>query len=171
MIPGWIIALLTIPGVMLHELSHKLFCDFFHVPVYEVKYFRLKGDESGFVKHGKPKTFVQTFWISVGPLVINSLCCFVLAGLTIQANEDSYLQNALIWLSISAGMHAFPSSHDADYILVASKTARASGGSMYHLLTYPFVELIDMANAARIFWFDAFYTAGLFYLGKQLLGS
>ena len=39
-IPGPIIALLTFPGVIVHEFAHKLFCDIFNVPVYYVNYFK-----------------------------------------------------------------------------------------------------------------------------------
>ena len=171
MIPGWIISLLTFPGVILHEFSHKLFCNLFHVPVYRVKYFQIGTSEAGYVQHGEPRTFAQTFWISTGPLVINSLCAVILAGLSIQARGDSFLQYLIVWLSASAGMHAFPSSHDAEHILSASKIARAKNGSVLYLLAYPFVELIDMANGLRIFWFDAFYAAGLFYLGKSIIST
>lgn len=73
MIPGWFVALLTFPGVILHEWAHKSFCDYFRIPVFEVCYFRFGQRESGYVKHGEPKSFSQAFWISTAPLIINSL--------------------------------------------------------------------------------------------------
>ena len=170
MIPGWVIAAITFPGVMLHELAHKLFCDLFRVPVFEVRYFQFGKSESGYVKHGEPKTFSQSFWISTGPLIINSFVAVVLAATTMKAELGSYLQVALGWLSISSGMHAFPSTHDAEQILIASRVARAKGGSILYLLAYPFVELIDMANGLRLFWFDALYAFLLFQLGMLTTG-
>ena len=165
MVPGWFVALLTFPGVMLHEWAHKVFCDCFRIPVFEVRYFQVGQDESGYVKHGEPQSFSQTFWISIGPLIINSLAAVVLAATTTQANEESTLQVVLGWLSVSAGMHAFPSDHDADHILVAARVTRSNGGSILYLLAYPFIGLIAIANAFRFFWLDALYAFMLFQLG------
>ena len=39
-IPGFIISLVTFPGVIVHELAHQIFCMLMKVPVYDVKYFQ-----------------------------------------------------------------------------------------------------------------------------------
>ena len=150
---------------MLHELAHRLFCALFKIPVYEVRYFRLGDDQAGYVKHGKPDTFLQTFWISVGPLVLNSLVAVALAAVSVRLKDESSAQTVFGWLSISAGMHAFPSTYDAEHILAASKAARASGGSVLYLLARPFVAIVEIANHLRFVWFDALYAYGLFQLG------
>src|SRR5208283_1370734 len=127
-IPGALVSLLTFPGVILHELAHKLFCDWTGVKVHEVKYFKfrnvlsLRSGAAGWVIHEAPSTWAQTFWISVGPLVVNSLACIVLAFLYAQAQSDSFLAYLLAWLSISIGMHAFPSDQDAVNVLAACRT-------------------------------------------------
>ena len=41
-IPGFVISIITFPGVIVHELAHQLFCRWCKVPVYEVKYFQCK---------------------------------------------------------------------------------------------------------------------------------
>jgi hypothetical protein len=41
MIPGQLIALLTFPGVIVHELGHQLMCRFLRVAVLDVCYFRV----------------------------------------------------------------------------------------------------------------------------------
>lgn len=41
-IPGFLISLLTFPGVMVHEFAHQLFCRIMRVPVYDVVYFQAK---------------------------------------------------------------------------------------------------------------------------------
>ena len=169
MIPGWLISLLTFHGVILHEWAHKVFCDYFHIPVLEVRYFQVGKAEAGYVKHGEVKLFWHTFWISTGPLIINSLAAMLLAATTTQAKDDSILEYVLGWLSVSASMHAFPSNVDAEHVLDASKAARANGGSVLHFLSYPFVWLIGIANALRFFWFDAMYAFMLFQLGTQAI--
>ena len=34
MIPGFLVALVTFPGIICHEIAHKFFCDIAGVPVY-----------------------------------------------------------------------------------------------------------------------------------------
>ncbi|OGL63263.1 hypothetical protein A2839_03545, partial [Candidatus Uhrbacteria bacterium RIFCSPHIGHO2_01_FULL_47_10] len=120
MIPGFLISLLTFPGVVLHEFAHKKFCDLFNVKVLKVNYLTLSGD--GYVIHEKPKDFKSTFWISVGPLILNSVSCFVLGLITasqiLHAGALYYLAG---WLAISFGAHSFPSNHDVEHILKESK--------------------------------------------------
>jgi hypothetical protein len=40
-IPGFIISLLTFPGVIVHEWAHKIACNLFDVAVFRVVYFKL----------------------------------------------------------------------------------------------------------------------------------
>ena len=54
MIPGWLISLVTFPGVVVHEAAHRFFCDVTDTPVYEVSYFRPRGKPAGYVIHGRP---------------------------------------------------------------------------------------------------------------------
>ena len=173
-IPGALVSLLTFPGVILHELAHKLFCDWTGVKVHEVKYFKfrnvlsLRSGAAGWVIHEAPATWAQTFWISVGPLVVNSFVCIVLAFLHAQAQPDSFLAYLLSWIAICVGMHAFPSDHDAANVLVHSKQSLTDGGSFFHYLTYPFFWIIWLANKLRVFWFDFIYAMALFYVGSSL---
>lgn len=169
-IPGWLIALLTFPGVILHEWAHKVFCDLFDIPVYEVRYFTLRREVAGFVKHGEPSSFSQSFWISCGPLVINSSVTVLLGAATAQAINGSALQIFLGWLGVSMGMHAFPSDHDARRIVDASRAARKMGGSRLYILAFPFVALIFAANALRFFWVDAAY-AGMLFIAGMAIGN
>lgn len=64
LIPGWLISLLTFPGVIIHEWAHKKFCEWLGILVHKVVYFRF-GNPAGYVLHEPPKTYKQTFWISV----------------------------------------------------------------------------------------------------------
>lgn len=45
-IPGFVISVMTFPGVIIHELAHQLFCMICGLEVYEVKYFQMNIDYS-----------------------------------------------------------------------------------------------------------------------------
>ena len=167
MIPGFLISLVTFPGVIIHEWAHKKFCDWLNVPVHKVVYFRL-GNPAGFVEHENPTTYKQTFWISVGPLVVNSLATIILSVIASQIIPDGWLYVVLIWLAFSIGMHSFPSDHDMQQVSSASKLALKRGGSFLHYLSFPFVTLIWIANKLRFFWFDAIYAFILITIGGGL---
>jgi hypothetical protein len=166
-IPGILISILTFPGVMIHEWAHKVFCERLGVKVHKVVYFQLK-NPAGYVLHELPQTYKQTFWISVGPLIVNTIAAVVLSFLATQANSGGVLWAVFIWLAVSAGMHAFPSDHDMQHIALKSKESIKSGGSVLHYLAFPFVALVWIANKLRFFWFDAIYALALVALGGGL---
>lgn len=152
-IPGIVISVLTFPGVVIHEWSHKKFCDWFGVPVRSVRYFRL-GNPAGYVIHAVPANFIQTFWISIGPLVINSLFAVVFGFLASRTGRESLSWYLLLWLGFSAGMQAFPSDTDMK--------------SNHFLLAWPFIVLVWLANKLKFFWFDFFFAVLLVGLGYGL---
>jgi hypothetical protein len=113
-IPGFVIALVTFPGVIVHEAAHRFFCDLAGVPVYKVCYFRI-GNPSGYVIHGLTKSLRANFLITVGPLIVNTLLCAVISfplatSLPLNVTDVPGVFVLLGWLGISIGMHAFPSS-------------------------------------------------------------
>jgi hypothetical protein len=163
LIPGWAIALLTFPGVILHEVAHRFFADLMKVPVYQVRYFRL-GNPAGYVLHGHPQNIRSSLLISVGPLIVNTALCAVLTffpylGLFFLDiphfgdNEPIFI--LLGWLGISIGMHAFPSNEDMQNLSVAVQEKRGSGPILWIAKFFSIVFLV--ANALRVLWFDAVY--------------
>jgi hypothetical protein len=62
----------------------------------------------------------------------------------------------LLWLGISIGMHAFPSTVDAQAIWNAARAAVAER-NLLAVLAFPFVVLVFIANVLRMVWFDAIY--------------
>ena len=166
-VSGWLISLLTFPGVVIHEWAHKKFCDWMGVPVHKVVYFRF-GNPAGYVLHEQPHQYKQIFWVSVGPLIINSSVALILSYLASQTIYESSFYYLLLWLALSAGMHSFPSDHDMQHIASASKDALKDGGSFLHYFAFPFVWLIWVANKVRFFWFDAIYAIFLIGIGGGL---
>lgn len=83
-------------------------------------------------------------------------------------NHADLLSYFLIWLGVSIGMHAFPSTQDAQNLLDQAKQA-ASSWHPLALLSFPLVVVIYVANILRFFWFDYFYGFALGFLLPELL--
>ncbi len=168
MIPGWLISIVTFPGVIVHEWGHKKFCEWLGVPVYKVVYFQF-GNPAGYVLHGETVNYRQTFWVSTGPLIINSLAAIVISFFA-TGIQIEILTFILMWVAISVGMHSFPSDHDMKHILIASKKELKNSGSLLHYLAFPFVGLIYLANVLSILWWDFAYAIALTMIGVSLAG-
>ena len=170
-IPGWLIAVATFPGVIVHEAAHMFFRKLRGVAVLDVCFFRL-GNPAGYVLHEPPKQFTTSFLISVGPFIVNSLLCIVFCFPAMvpvrvfgQADPIAYF---LIWLGMSIGMHAFPSTGDANVLWREARNAARSFHPLA-LASFPLVILIYVANGLRFFWFDYAYGFALGFLLPELL--
>lgn len=172
-LPGSLVSLLTFPGIIVHEASHKFFCDLMGVKVFEVKYFGL-GKIGGYVIHEKTTNLKANFFISVGPLLINSLLCVIIAGpamialsaLGIQSNNYIYV---LAWLGLSIGMHAFPSNDDLNNFMDSLRSSAKL--TLTYIISWPFVLIIKIANALRVLWFDLIYAVGLAWILPVLFSN
>ena len=160
-IPGWLVELITFPGVIVHEIAHRIFCHLTGVPVYDVRYFKVAGHPSGYVIHGHPKNLRSAFLISIGPLIVNTLLCALLGFvgvvpiLILNDAAPQFASGIMLWLGISIGMHAFPSNHDAREFAAQVQAARGTG-VLYYIATL-FSGLLTVTNFLRVIWFDAIY--------------
>jgi hypothetical protein len=120
-IPGWLISLVTFPGVILHEVGHRFFCDIWNIPVYGVRYFVPFSKTAGCVVHGHTQDLKPTFFIVMGPLIVNTLLAMVLfipAAYYYTIFEDNIIRSGITsilfmtWAGGSICMHALPSSTD-----------------------------------------------------------
>ena len=163
-IPGWLIAAVTFPGVIVHEAAHKFFCDLVGVPVYKVAYFRLAGKPAGYVLHGPAPSLGAAFLITIGPLIINTLLCAVISFSAIVPifilgqTTPSPVSMALLWVGISIGMHAIPSSQDTQNF--TEQVERDHGKGVLFFLAMIFHGIFIVTNFLRIVWIDLIY-AGL----------
>lgn len=159
-IPGFLISILTFPGVIVHELGHLVFCRLRKVPVLEVKFFQFDMKTAGYVLHGPVDSFGTSFLVSVGPFIVNTLLCLLIcmpASLPLRFFGDRNLASmVLLWLGVSIGMHAFPSTQDAANLWDHAKKAVAAR-NLWAYLAYPVVGLIYVANLLSVIWFDALY--------------
>ena len=76
MIPGEVVAVFTFPGVVMHEVAHRLVCDLLNVPVYDVKYFIIHKDAAGYVYHART-SLGKNFLIAIAPLFVNTIFCML----------------------------------------------------------------------------------------------
>jgi hypothetical protein len=162
-IPGFIIGLLTFPGVIVHEAAHMFFCKLRRVAVLDMCFFRI-GNPAGYIVHEEIGDFNSAFLVCVGPLFINSLLCVAIcfpAFMPLRVfHVEHPLSYFLLWLGVSIGMHAFPSTHDARNLFQHAKKGARSLNPLA-ILSFPLVAAIMLANVLRIFWLDCFYGIAL----------
>ena len=170
-IPGWLIAIATFPGVIVHEAAHLLFCKLRRVAVFDVCFFRV-GNPAGYVIHEPPTSFTSSFLIAVGPFIVNSLLCVLFcfpAFVPVKVfNQQDPVCYFLIWLGISIGMHAFPSTQDASVLWQTAKVAAARWNPLA-VLSLPLVIVIYIANLLRVVWLDYLYGIVLGFVLPEIL--
>ncbi|RMF88703.1 MAG: DUF3267 domain-containing protein [Nitrospinota bacterium] len=171
-IPGFVISIVTFPGVIVHEFAHEVFCRLTGTEVIEVCYFRL-GNPAGYVIHAPASTIWKHILIGVGPFVGNSLLGFSIGLLAsrdvLQTGRLTTIGTLLTWLGVSIAMHSFPSTGDAKsmWATIWQKgtpiTAKVVG--------IPLVALIVVGAIGSIFWLDLVYGVAIVWgLPKLLLG-
>lgn len=174
-IPGFLIGWLTFPGIIIHELAHKLACDWRGVRVFDVTWFSLSG--RGEVRHAQPHHPHDTIAISVAPFVFNTILaaiCYTIAFL-IYAFQNflppmTFIGGLILgWLGLSIGWHAFPSRGDAKNVWRVAKQHWRS--SILATLAFPAVVIIYIANLLSFFWFDAIYSLAIGFIVLLILSG
>jgi hypothetical protein len=169
-IPGFLISLVTFPGVIVHELAHQLFCRLSRVAVLDVCYFRL-GNPAGYVVHEIPAKASQHILIGIGPFSLNTilgaLIALPAAIPVIQFENAAPLDYVLIWLGVSIAMHSFPSTTDAKGIWSAVWSRETS--ILTKIIATPIVGLIFLCAAGSVVWLDFFYGLGIAMLIPNLI--
>ena len=158
-IPGFLITIATFPGVIVHEFAHLFFCRLRKVAVYEVCYIRI-GNPAGYVIHENTSNFYSTFLISMGPFFVNTILCLLICipaymPITFFGLEHP-LSYFLMWLGVSIGMHAVPSTQDAKNIYEQAKE-KVKERNLLAILSFPIVGLVYIFNVLRFFWADLAY--------------
>lgn len=164
---AYIVNYFTFPGVVIHELSHKFFCEEAGVRVLKASYFRF-GNPIGYIIHETPKSVRVAFLISIGPFIINTLVALGASYVSSYLESGGYWRWILLWVGFSAGVHAFPS--DADIGNVAFGR-RGVIGFLGYVATFPFLSIFRIANRLRPYGFDLVYAVGLVATGVMVLGG
>ncbi len=166
------------PGVVIHELSHHIFCIIFNAKVLKVCYYNFK-DSSGYVHHESPKYLYQDVLIAIAPFFLNTFLGGLVAYPTIINKVSSLGLLSLNWrdilsilISISIGMQAIPSKGDAlsmwDFIgesemnFLLKVTAK--------LIIGPLVLVVFLLNYLSSFLkIDLFYGICVCFLGPKFI--
>jgi hypothetical protein len=170
-IPGFVIGLLTFPGVIIHEAAHQIFCRICNLAVFDVCYFRL-GNPAGYVIHEQTDDFKKTFLVSMGPFFVNSILCVVFCSAAFLPVWEFKVEDPIAyffyWLGLSIGMHSFPSTVDLAHIwkLLPRET---KAGNLLAIASYPLVALLYVLNFARVIWADLGYGIAVGILGPLAL--
>ncbi|MCP4214115.1 MAG: DUF3267 domain-containing protein [bacterium] len=171
MIPGWIVSMLSFPGVIVQQAIHMLICKWRHIPIMELRFFQT-GEPVGCVLHENPKDFLSAFLVCIGPFFVNSILCILLcfpAFIPILGfGEKNPLSYLLIYLGVSIGMHAFPTIRDANNLWEHSKFGLKKANPLV-IITFPLVFLLYVAHYLKIMWIDAAYGVALGYLLPKLI--
>ena len=170
-IPGPVIALLTFPGVIVHETGHFFFCRLFRLAVFDVCFFRL-GSPTGYVIHERTDNFKALFFVSMGPFFVNTLLCMVFCTAAFLPVWELKTQDPLAyffyWLGLSIGMHAFPSKDDLSNIWDLAPE-KAKHGNVLAVISLPLIAILYVLNYARIVWADLGYGIAVGILGPIAL--
>lgn len=158
---SYIVNYLTFPGVVIHELAHKIFCEQFGVVVFRVSYFRF-GNPIGYVTHETPANLRAALGISMGPLFINSAAALGFSYLATYFSAGDYWKWILLWIGFSAGIHAFPSDADIRNVVAGRK---GIVGFIGYIIAFPFLSLLRLANRLKPYGFDLIYATFLVYIG------
>jgi hypothetical protein len=153
-----LINLLTFPGIIVHELSHQLFCRLFHIPVFKVVYFQTR-NPAGYVLHEILDNKNQSIIITIGPFIINTLLGFIIslpAALpTFQISTAKPVDYVLVYLGFTLAMHAFPSNVDIKSSF--SKTKEKNTAFLIKIIGYPITGLIFCNTLKGFFWLELVY--------------
>lgn len=161
-IPGFIISILTFPGVIVHEFAHQLFCRLSRVAIFDVCYFQF-GNPAGYVVHEIPKKAGQNILIGIGPFFINSILGALIAmpaAIPIfKFGSGSILDYFLIWVGVSIAMHSFPSTGDAQSIWKAVTGPNVP--FITRAIAAPIVGIIYIGAIGSVVWLDLIYGIGI----------
>lgn len=162
-IPGFLISLVTFPGVIVHEAAHQLFCRIYNLAVFDVCYIQV-GNPAGYVVHEQTNDFTKTFFVSMGPFFINSLLCVLFCSAAFMPVWELKVFDPLAyffyWLGLSMGMNAFPSNQDLSHIWHLAP-AEAKKFNLLAIFSYPLLAVLFVLNLLRVIWADFWYGIGI----------
>jgi len=135
------------------------------VRIFKICLFRF-GNPAGYVNHQEPQKFYQSFLISFGPLIINSL----LAAFLFSQLIPPYFRWQIViyfWLGFALGLHAIPSTGDAKALFQAAN--HRFWRNPFVIVVYPFILILYILNLLKRLHIDILYVGLLFWLGRIYL--
>lgn len=171
LIPGKLVALVTFPGIIVHELAHIFLAKLVGIKVAGAKLLSLgTGNTMGYVLTEKQKHVWKQFLVTFGPFFVNSIVAVLLSMVYLFVKNVAFLNILLIWLAFSVGMHAFPSTGDAK-ALFNETVDSIKRSRFWNAVFLPFVGFIYLGAILSIFWANLIYAGLIFYGTTTVLGS
>lgn len=153
--------LLMAPGIIVHELAHAFFCVLFGVKIYRINLLRYN-EVAGYVIHAEPRRFLPAFFISFGPLIINSLLAvFLFAKVELIFSWSIALY---FWLGIAFGLQAIPSTGDAKALF--NNANHNFWRNPLVIIFYPLVLILYFLNFLKYIYIDFIFVIFLFYIAQ-----
>lgn len=146
--------MLTFPGVILHELVHAIICKIFGIQIQEICYLRY-GKPSGYIIHSPCEGIFSQFFITVGPLIVNTFLGGYLGYkyLHLYPNAPLFDKIFFIWLGVSFLVHSFPSVKDVkNFHKVLKKEPE-----LIQLANMPILLLLYVIGHSAFFWVELGY--------------
>lgn len=160
---GFIIQVLTFPGIIFDQFANKIVCDLLDVPVHEVKYLQFESP-AGYVIHDIPESYLKVFLISIGPFFISTLAAIIMFVLGFTLDNHNGLVSLLFnWLGFSIAAHAFPTSENGS-ILWKQSILEVKNSNYLALIGFPLVAIIYLARLLHFLWLDIIYGFILLFL-------
>ena len=166
------------PGVVIHEISHYIFCKIFKAKVIKVCYYNFK-DSSGYVRHERPKHLYQDVLIAIAPFFLNTFLGSLVAYPTIINKLSTLGLISLNWrdilrmiISISIGMQAIPSKDDAlsMWNFVGESDMNFLLKIMARLIIAPLFLMVFLLNFLSSFLkIDLFYGICVCFFGPKII--
>ena len=166
------------PGVVIHELSHHIFCIIFDTKVIKVCYYNFT-DSSGYVRHERPKHLYQDVLIAIAPFFINTLLGGLVAYPTIINKVQTLGLLSINWrdilgvlISISIGMQAIPSKSDAlsMWNFIGESDMNFPLKVIARLIIAPLILVVFLLNFLSSFLkIDLFYGICICFLGPKFI--
>jgi len=159
--------ILGAPGVIVHELAHAFFCLFFGIKIYKINLFQFKR-VAGYVIHGEPKSFLASFFISFGPLLVNSvLAIYLFTKISppyILLTKATLFNILWLYLGIVIALQAIPSTGDAQSLLQNANHNLLK--NPLKILLYPLILILYILNLLKKIYVHILFVAFLFYIAK-----
>lgn len=152
------VALLTFPGVVMHQAVEQLFCRWARVAVVNVCYFQL-GNPAGYVVHEPGLNLSKSLLIGLGPFFVNSLLGALVAfpaALTALEFRVATLPGYVVaWLGISIATQAIPNTGSTTFLWDAVWSRQRSW--LTRLLAAPIAGSMFLLSAGRYIGLDLVY--------------
>ena len=159
---GYLVRIVTFPGLILDALINKATCSFLHVKVLKVDYFSVGTSEA--VMHEKPEKYSTVFSIAIIPFVVMSLIAMFI--FYIGKNLSPTVELLCIWLGISVAAHAFPNTKTGG-LLWSNSFKEIKEGNYFAIIGLPLVIIIFVARILHVLWLDIIYGVLLYFFIKE----